>query len=133
MNKLLSEFRKALGRLHELKQLPKSDFLQTVDKIDSAKYNLILVIEAAIDICNHLVSQNAFRAPDDYADCFEVLAEKKIIPGELLPRLQNMVRFRNRLVHIYWDVDDERTYDILQNNLADVEEYLETIVQILDV
>jgi uncharacterized protein YutE (UPF0331/DUF86 family) len=30
-----------------------------------------------------------------------------------------MVQFRNRLVHLYWEVDEEIVYAILQNNLDD--------------
>ena len=35
--------------------------------------------------------------------------------------LRNMVGFRNRLVHLYWDVDDEGLLEILRNDLVDFE------------
>ncbi|HXL02441.1 MAG TPA: DUF86 domain-containing protein [Candidatus Atribacteria bacterium] len=31
--------------------------------------------------------------------------------------LANMAKFRNLLVHLYWKVDDERLYQILQSQL----------------
>ena len=34
-----------------------------------------------------------------------------------------MARFRNRLVHLYWDVDDARVYQFLQEALGDVERF----------
>lgn len=43
-------------------------------KIASTKYHLILVIESAIDICNHVIAKNNFRVPEDYADTFKVMA-----------------------------------------------------------
>jgi uncharacterized protein YutE (UPF0331/DUF86 family) len=32
-----------------------------------------------------------------------------------------MARFRNRLVHLYWDVDDRRIHEYLQGSLTDIE------------
>lgn len=38
-----------------------------------------------------------------------------------------MSRFRNLLVHGYWNVDDEQIYRIIQNDLADLDDYLQSI------
>jgi uncharacterized protein YutE (UPF0331/DUF86 family) len=38
-----------------------------------------------------------------------------------------MARFRNRLVHFYYRVDDKEVYDILKNNLLDFENFIESI------
>jgi uncharacterized protein YutE (UPF0331/DUF86 family) len=35
-----------------------------------------------------------------------------------------MTRFRNRLVHIYWEVDDNELYQILQTRLDDFRQFL---------
>ena len=40
-----------------------------------------------------------------------------------MPTLRQMVSFRNRVVHLYWDVDDTMVYRILQENLIDFETY----------
>lgn len=34
-----------------------------------------------------------------------------------------MVKFRNRIVHVYWEVGDEVLYDILQNRLDDFNQF----------
>jgi uncharacterized protein YutE (UPF0331/DUF86 family) len=39
-----------------------------------------------------------------------------------------MVRFRNRLVHTYWNVDTGQLYGILKEGLADVEKFKDFIV-----
>ena len=53
MAKLVSEFRKSVSRLQKLKQLDQPKFLSDPDKIGSAKYHFIVVIESCIDMCNH--------------------------------------------------------------------------------
>ncbi len=115
ISKLIFETRKAISRLEALGKTDKEKFLNDPDKIDSAKYNFIIAIEAAIDICNHIISQNGFRPPQDYADTFKVLTEQGIFENEFLTPLRNMVKFRNRLVHIYWEVDSKEIYLIFRN------------------
>jgi uncharacterized protein YutE (UPF0331/DUF86 family) len=40
-----------------------------------------------------------------------------------------MAAFRDRLVHIYWDVDDQRIYDYLQESVPDIEHFAQVIAQ----
>ena len=128
---LMSEARNALEALYELSELPKEEFLQNRHYVSSAKYNLIVAIEACLDIAYHLISKNKMRLPKDYADSFRVLNEGGIINDDLTRRLILMARFRNRLVHIYWEVDDEFIYEILRNNLSDIEEFMNSISKAL--
>ena len=38
-----------------------------------------------------------------------------------------MARFRNLLVHKYWDVDYARVYDVLREHLGDLREFVRAI------
>jgi uncharacterized protein YutE (UPF0331/DUF86 family) len=129
--RLSSELRKAVGRLRELGRLPKEVFLGDLDKVGSAKYHFIMAIESAIDMCNHIISRNGFRAPEDYADVFKVMGEVGAFDGGLCRELQKMARFRNRLVHLYFDVDDGQVHGILQSGLEDFGRFLAEIGRFL--
>ena len=118
ITKLSSEIFNALEKLNELSMLTKDDFLSDPHKIASAKYFLIVSIEAAIDMCVHLISKNRFRVPEDYADTFRVMGEVGVFPGEFVEKLRDMAKFRNRLVHIYWEVDDEVIVDQVYNDIT---------------
>jgi uncharacterized protein YutE (UPF0331/DUF86 family) len=124
MTRLMAEAQNALQNLHELAELDEEEFLKNKHYASSAKYNLLVAIEACIDIAYHLISKNKLRLPRDYADSFRVLEENDIIDKELARRLILMARFRNRLVHIYWDVDDRVIYRIITENVGDIEEFL---------
>lgn len=117
----------SLRKLRELGTLPKTDFLKDFRNTESAKYLLVKAIEAAIDICNHIVATQGGRAPTDYADCFAVLQELGVVSSDLATRLQRMARFRNLVVHLYWQVDDAKVYDIVQSDLGDLEEFQRAI------
>ena len=40
-----------------------------------------------------------------------------------------MAKFRNLLVHLYWKVNDEKIYEILQYELVDFDEFIEQIAR----
>ncbi len=115
-------------RLRELSALTEEAFLADFRNTESAKYLLIVATEAAIDVCNHVAARRGGRSPEGYADCFTVLAELGLITGELAGRLRQMARFRNFLVHLYWQVDNGRIYTILQDNLTDLSAFREQLV-----
>jgi uncharacterized protein YutE (UPF0331/DUF86 family) len=130
--RLVSEMRKATGRLGRLRALDKEALLQDPDKIGSAKYHFIVSIEAAIDICNHVISKNGYRVPEDYADSFQVVGEQGAFEVEFTKDLKEMARFRNRLVRLHWEIDDDQLYGILQTRMEDSKRFLDRIARFLD-
>ena len=124
VRKITSEMLTALERLEDLRKLSQSEFTTDPHKIGSAKYSLIVAIEGAVDLCNHVISKNGFRTPEDYTDTLMVMKERGAFDEEFTRSLIQMVRFRNRLVHIYWDVDDVELYRIIQANLQDIRRFL---------
>jgi uncharacterized protein YutE (UPF0331/DUF86 family) len=125
VRKITSEIFISLERLEDLKALSEADFLSDRHKIGSAKYNLIVAIEGMTDLCNHIIAKNGFRTPEDYADTFKVMAEKGAFDEKFTATLIQMARFRNRLVHIYWEVDDHELYRIIESRLPDIKTFLE--------
>ncbi len=85
-------------------------------------------IECCLDIGHHIVAEEGYRTPADYYDTFTVLHENGIFPEAFMPTLRKMVSFRNRVVHLYWDVDDATVYRILQENLDDFDTYIRFIL-----
>jgi len=120
-----------LNKLRTLSQLSVAEFTSDFKNFDSAKYNLQVTIEAMIDIGNHIISRKGLGAPKTYRDTFEALHKGNIIPREDLATYKLMVRFRNRIVHFYDEIDDREVYKILQNNLGDFSSFIEHVDKIL--
>ena len=131
IRQLLGEINSSLRKLDGYAQLSEKDFLSNSDKVDSAKYNLIVAIEGAIDICNHVVARAGGRAPHDHADCFEVLRELKMLSDDFVERLKSMAKFRNLLVHLYWKVDDQKVFRILKTDIQDIKEYIKEMNKLI--
>ncbi|NIN94679.1 MAG: DUF86 domain-containing protein [Anaerolineae bacterium] len=120
----IGKTRSYLEKLRILAAIPLEEFLQDFTKVESAKHLLQVSIESCLDIAHHIVADEGYRTPADYYDTFVVLNEKDILPESFMPTLRQMVRFRNRVVHLYWDVDDTTVYHILQENLNDFETFI---------
>ncbi len=117
----------SLSKLEELAQMGKDVFLIDFRSIDSAKYNLQTSIEAMIDICNHIISRKRLRVPATNVESFEVVSEAGLLPADALPVYRSMARFRNRIVHMYDDVDDSQIHEILQTRLDDVRAFVQHV------
>ena len=115
--------------LKEISQKPLSSFLKDKILIGSAKYYLQVSIECCLDVANHIIAAERFRPPKDYADSFAVLEEKGFFPPEMGKRLRQMAKFRNRLVHLYGEIDNQYVYEFLTNDLKDIRRLREIIIK----
>lgn len=86
-----------------------------------------LACEDVLDICNLIIAGRGFMLPKDNRDAIGKLTENKIIPEKLSYRLQDMVSFRNLLVHRYGKVDDNRVYLHLKEETIDLYKFIEVI------
>jgi uncharacterized protein YutE (UPF0331/DUF86 family) len=120
----LNEF---LSVLKEIGSISSETFLKDKILIGSAKYYLQVSIECCLDIANHIIASERFRAPKDYADSFKILEEMNIVPGELSRKLQQMAKFRNRLVHLYGEIDNQYVYDFIREDIDDIREFTSMI------
>ena len=131
ITKIVSELRTIVKRLRHLSEVPQKDFVADPDKVGSAKYHFIVAIESCIDMSNHVIARNGFRVPEDYGDTFKVMAEEGVLENGFAQELRNMAKFRNRLVHLYWQDDDKQVHEIIKNRLDDFKTFLDNLSRFL--
>ena len=118
--------------LEDLSYLEAKDFQNPdFESVQAVKYSLQEVIEACIDIANHLIASEELPRAEEYSEMFEVLGEEEVIDKDLASSLADMASFRNLLVHRYGDIDNQELETILENDLDDVRSFLEQIDEIL--
>lgn len=122
-----ADIEQSLGRLNRLKSLSRDEFLDDQDSKDLASYRLQIAIEAALQICFHIAAQHLHHVPEAYAECFAILAENDLLDPDLAANLQRMAGFRNMLVHVYWQVDYDQVYDMLQSHLGDLQAFMAAV------
>ncbi len=116
-----------LENLKILRNIPEDEFHSDFRNIESAKHLLQVSIEAMIDIANHIIARKKLDRPESYSHSFRILNERGIITENNLNNLMMMAKFRNRVVHIYSNLDPKEIYLILNQNLPDFAYYLEEI------
>ena len=131
VTQMLGSLRKYHAVLQELAGIAAEDFLADMHRVGSAKYHFVIAIECAIDAANHLIASENYRIPKDNADSFTVLVEENVVPDAMRDRLRTMARFRNRLVHLYWEVDDQLVHQYLHTSLPDIEAFASAVAEFL--
>lgn len=54
-----------------------------------------------------------------------------VIEGAFAERLIKMAKFRNRLVHLYWDLDKEMIYQFVRENVEDFKLFEKKVIDYL--
>jgi uncharacterized protein YutE (UPF0331/DUF86 family) len=70
--------------------------------------------------------------PDEARQVFDYLSRKSLIPEEHAEIYKKMVQFRHLVVHFYVDVQLDRVYNILQENLDDFDLFIGDVKNILE-
>ncbi|MBW2239850.1 MAG: DUF86 domain-containing protein [Deltaproteobacteria bacterium] len=118
-----------LSILRKISKTPKETFLKDKILIGSAKYYLQVSIECCLNVANHIIASEKLRAPRDYSDSFMVIQEEKLISSGLGNRLRQMAKFRNRLVHLYGEIEDAYVYEYIKEDLKDIEKFKLIIIK----
>lgn len=114
----LATFRRALG---DLADLPAATYL--ADHAYEGRYLVQAAAQACIDLAHHVIASEGWAPTVEYRDAFARLAEHGVIDAALAARLQDLTGLRNRLVHLYDDVDDALVREALVDGLADVDAF----------
>lgn len=128
----MSRVRDYVKNLKELGKLPMEEFVSDFKATSSAERLLQISIEACLDIGNHIISRCGLERPREYKDVFLTLGREGILTYPFAEKLIPMVKFRNRLVHLYWEVDKEEVYEIVKNKLTDIEEFIKYVTEYLE-
>ncbi|MFN2114215.1 MAG: type VII toxin-antitoxin system HepT family RNase toxin [Anaerolineae bacterium] len=126
------DIRANVEKVHRYSSLPDDEFFADERNLYSVQHLLLLAIEASVSICLHLTSRLAGTAPASYSECFGALLDAGIIDEDLSQRLTSVVRFRNLLVHQYWEVDPRRVVLYARSQTRDFTDFLEAVGRLLE-
>lgn len=110
----LKELERRLKRWERDKKVSIKEFMLNKEKQDSIIYNMLIAVQASIDLGNRLLEKNNLGPASTYAEIFEILGKNGLISLALSKELQKLARFRNVLVHFYWDINLKKVYFVLK-------------------
>lgn len=103
----------SLKKLNLLEQVEFEEFVSDFRNIEAAKHLLQVSIEAMVDIANHIIVRLRLKTPKSRRDSFLILQKEGVVDEISLKKYILMTKFRNRVVHLYYDVDSKEVYEIL--------------------
>jgi uncharacterized protein YutE (UPF0331/DUF86 family) len=110
--------------------LSKEAFLADQTIQDHVAYRMLQLVEscfkmglAILDVLN--------KECETYSGVFRALHRYGVISEELQSQMENLAKLRNRLVHVYWDIEPDEIYSSLHACLEPVREYAEIAAKFL--
>lgn len=110
----------------------RTEILGTKIFLKGLKYSLQTAIESMIDIAFHIAVKKYNYAPEETRDAFRILRRNGCIKEEEYKNFSAMVGFRNRVVHLYQTVSDERVYEFSISELDDFKIFIARIKELLE-
>jgi len=127
----LLEIQATVEKIEHYAQLPDKEFWSDERNIYTLKHLLLQCIEAAASVCAHLAAKKLYKPVASFGECFRLLGERGIVSDDLAAKLQQMAKFRNLLVHQYWQVNDEQVLAYARHNIKDLNQFVAATKQYL--
>ena len=131
----LSEIKRDLERLIRFQKISLPEF-KTGENFAIAEHYLRRCLEAIFELTNHILSRFSYtpqERPSTYKSLAVALGEKGIVPEDFANvSLLKMAGYRTRLVHFYSEISQEELYQIIKDNLSDIEKFTSFIIKLLD-
>ena len=126
----LKEAYKDLSRYRQ--EVTLQDLKESRDKRNMVLHALLVSIQAALDIANHLIVEEGLSRPESYREAFTILQENGLLPAPLGEKLAELAGFRNVLVHLYFRLDLEEVFHILQEDIGALKDFVSIVAKILN-
>lgn len=128
----ISSAQKYLSVLDGFKKYSKEEIEKDINLKGALERYLYLAIQSAIDLSEAVISFKELRKPSSMAENFQILEENKIINLELREELVKMTGFRNIVAHDYEKINYDIVFDVLNNRLDDIKEFISAIKKSLN-
>nr|WP_233488460.1 DUF86 domain-containing protein [Petrotoga sp. 9PW.55.5.1] len=124
---------KYISQLEMLSQFSKEEFLSDSRNPAAAESFLRRSLESIFDIGRHILAKiGNIDMAGEYKAIATGLGEKDIVSEHLSQKLIQMAGYRNRLVHLYHNISEEELYDIVKEDLKDLEQFVICIEKYLE-
>lgn len=135
---MINEILSKLERLREYLKILKGyqthsleDLKKDVTLRGAVERYLEVSLESCLDIGEMIISKERARKPETYREVIEILGEIGVLPEDFADKFAPAASFRNILVHMYSEIDIEKVYGYLQNNLEDINKFAKFIAEYL--
>lgn len=116
---ILADIEFNLKELRSLVSLGFEEFRSDRKNYGLAEHYLRRTLEGILTIGSHILSRLPAKTKD-YKQIILSLGEYGIIPVEFAERNKRLASYRNRLVHLYWEVTMDELFTVINQHLEDL-------------
>lgn len=128
----LKEIRDDLMKLEDFKRISLEEY-KSGHNFAASEHYIRRALEAMLEIGTHILSRLPGAKPQTYKDIPRLLGQYEVVPKDFAEgKLIQMTGYRNRLIHFYEEITEEELYDIIQNDLPDLEKFCRYIMKYIE-
>ncbi|MBI2416176.1 MAG: DUF86 domain-containing protein [Candidatus Kerfeldbacteria bacterium] len=131
LRSLIADIESSRQELTHLLTQPKDVFVNDRKLYAQLEHYFRRALEGILTAGTHILSRLPLEAKD-YAAIIQSLGTAGIIPVEFAKHNLGLAGYRNRLVHIYWEVSPAELYDTTKEHVNDIgafAEYFQIVLQ----
>ena len=119
-----SEINEAISGAKDLAKLSDKEFWSRKENIAAVKYYLLQAIEAVGGVCVHIAAKKFNKGVSAFGECFEIMEKEGVLEKSLADKLRKMAKFRNKLIHRYWEIEDKNILEYTRKDVSDFEYFI---------
>jgi uncharacterized protein YutE (UPF0331/DUF86 family) len=93
------------------------------DALDLVSFNLMLAVQACLDIASHLIADEAWPPASSLADAFQRLGERGVVTPATAAALRRAAGLRNLVAHGYAEANPDLLYAAASSGLPDLQRF----------
>jgi uncharacterized protein YutE (UPF0331/DUF86 family) len=121
------ELEKRIANVRGYNPPAAGDFTANQERLDLVAFNLMLAVQACLDIATHIIADEEWTVAVTLAESFERLAEHGVISQATAATLHGAVGLRNIVAHGYSSAAPERIHAAASTGLADLERFAQEV------
>jgi len=121
---LISEIEENVLVLKEFSSMTAEEFKADKKNYGLCEHHLRRALEGVLTIGTHILSRLPVKTKD-YQEIILSLGKLGIIPKDFAENNKQLASYRNRMVHIYWEISQGEIYKITKEHLGDIEKFCE--------
>lgn len=115
--------------LKQMRELPKEEYLEDVVTQRAVERTLMNLIQACIDLAQHVRSSESLSPSGTAKQEIEALGKAGILSEDTQEKMEEAVGFRNVLAHRYGEIDQRIVYEVLREDLRWFERFQQELAQ----
>lgn len=126
MDVVSSKLRELADRIARIRQICPADAATLAadrDALELVSFNLMLAVQACLDIASHVIADQQWEPAASLADSFRRLADHGVLSETTAAALGKAAGLRNVVAHGYSEVEPALIHEAARDGLGDLERF----------